>query len=216
MTNSPNRGKGKHAAWLRDHVAYTGDGCLIWPFFRAPTGYGNLGFEGKARYAHRLMCEWAHGPAPSPEHEAAHSCGNGRGGCVHPGHLSWKTKAENMQDRIAHGTMPKAWWGKRGKITYAIVQQIRDGIPYGPPLIHWLSAKFGITPSNIRHIQQGRTWRKPPKFLEPTQLDAIRAAAGQRGDRDVAAEFGVSRSTVIRIWQGKAYTRPTDTNREVL
>jgi hypothetical protein len=51
--------------------------------------------------AHRAMCRLIHGNPPTPKHQAAHSCGNGRRGCVHPGHLRWATDAENRAERRA-------------------------------------------------------------------------------------------------------------------
>lgn len=208
-TKNPHRGKGAAAKFLRDNLAYDGEDCLLWPFGRQPTGYGSLGYMGVQYYAHRFMCELVHGPAPSPEHEAAHSCGRGKQGCVDPRHLSWKTKAQNMQDKRQHGTASNSWWGRRGKLTPEIVQQIRDGIPYGPPLIHWLSAKYGITPSNIRHIQQGRTWasKHPRKFLTPEQIAIIRSPDETRNEFELAAEFGFSRSAINRVRLGKSYRR---------
>lgn len=212
MAFSPKtRGKGAAVKFLRDNLAYDGDDCLIWPFVRQPSGYGSLGYLGEQYYAHRLMCEFVHGEPPTPEHEAAHSCGRGKQGCVHPKHVSWKTKSQNMQDKRRHGTANKAWWGQRGKLTPEIVQQIRDAIPYGPPLIHWLSAKFGITPSNIRHIQQGRTWKhgaKRPTEFTPQQLDDIRTSS--RSVAELAVAYGVSRPTIYRIRDGKTFKRPED------
>src|SRR4051812_5100930 len=99
----PNKGKGEAVAWLREHALYCGDDCLIWPFSRA-RGYGNFGYLGKNIYAHRFMCELIHGPAPTPDHHAAHSCGNGHKACVNPMHITWKTSSENMRDKELHGT----------------------------------------------------------------------------------------------------------------
>src|SRR3990167_5821208 len=93
-----NYGKGKAAAWLRAHADYHGDDCLIWPFARKQDGRGQIGYEGETYGAHEFMCILVNGPAPSPIHETAHSCGNGHGGCVNPKHLSWKTPTENHID----------------------------------------------------------------------------------------------------------------------
>ena len=112
-----NKGKGHNYKWLLAHVAHSGDDCLIWPFSRNNTGYGQLGYEGKMRKAHRFMCEMAHGNPPTPDHEASHACGNGMGGCVNPRHLSWKTRSENQLDRRRHGTANTNPTGQRGKLT---------------------------------------------------------------------------------------------------
>jgi hypothetical protein len=110
-------GQGKGITFLREHVAHEGDDCLIWPLSRRANGYAVLGFEGTTYYAHRLMCELASGPAPTPDHEAAHSCGRGHEGCVNPKHLSWKTASENHLDRRRHGTHATNRTGPIGTIT---------------------------------------------------------------------------------------------------
>ncbi len=86
--------------YIETVLPYEGDDCLIWPFARTKGGYANLSGE----YVHRKICEEVRGPSPTPEHEAAHSCGKGKSGCVTKRHLSWKTRAENERDKFQHGT----------------------------------------------------------------------------------------------------------------
>jgi hypothetical protein len=91
--------------WIKAHRDYPHDEwCLIWPFSRDPrVGRGQMGDE-EDQWAHRVMCREVHGPAPSPKHQTAHSCGNGHLGCVNPRHLSWKTNSENQLERYrVHG-----------------------------------------------------------------------------------------------------------------
>lgn len=129
MTVSPRRywsskcGQGEVVNWLRDHSTYVGDDCLIFPFARSKQrGYGQFGLNGEMLYAHRFMCELANGAAPSPLHQAAHSCGKGHTGCVTPKHLSWSTNSGNQLDRRKHGTKSK---GRRQKVTPQQVKEIR-------------------------------------------------------------------------------------------
>ena len=92
-------------SWLWERRDWTGDGCLIFPFARNPsTGYAQVFYDGENVTAHRLMCSFAHGwPDPFIDRiEAAHSCGMGHEGCVHPEHLSWKLPVENRADRDRH------------------------------------------------------------------------------------------------------------------
>lgn len=81
-------------------MAYDGDECRAWPLAKDPQGYGRFG----GKHVHRRVCEEANGPAPTPKHEAAHSCGGGHLACCTKRHLSWKTPKENQADRIIHGT----------------------------------------------------------------------------------------------------------------
>lgn len=103
LNQHANNGKGKGIKWLREHVGYQGDDCLVWPFSRRKDGYGQVGVDGFVSKAHNVMCELVHGPAPSRNHMACHECGNGHLGCVHPKHVFWRTHAENMRDMVRHG-----------------------------------------------------------------------------------------------------------------
>lgn len=143
--------------WLVAHVGYAGEGCLIWPF-SAVDGYGEFGHRRKMHYAHRYMCELVHGPAPSPQHMAAHTCGNGNKGCVHPQHVQWKTWSENAYDRTAHGTQAN---GKRGKLTLEQAERIRA--LRGQKTQAEIAEMFGITRSNVGYVQRGRTHTNPFK-----------------------------------------------------
>lgn len=104
--NDPEAGRtarGEPMRWLKSQIAFDGEDCLTWPFNRNTRGYGTVGRHN----ASRVMCELVHGPAPSRSHDAAHSCGLGHKGCVHPKHLRWATKKENQADRYIHGTLSK-------------------------------------------------------------------------------------------------------------
>jgi hypothetical protein len=155
MTNSPNRGNGAGIQWIRARVGYQGDDCLIWPFHLC-NGYGTLGYLGKQYYAHRFMCELAHGAPPSPDLEAAHSCGRGHLGCTNPRHLSWKTPGENQRDRAGHGT--RNVWSWRGKITQAQADEILA--LKGKRTQAEIAEQFGISRSNVSFIHCGKAWNK--------------------------------------------------------
>lgn len=134
----------------------TGDDCLIWPYSHKGNGYGQIRRDGKTMFAHRLVCEAAHGPPPTQRHEAAHSCGNGHRGCVNPRHLSWKTPAENSADRVSHGVHNKGSHNAGAKLTEADVVKIMalNG------RIRQLDVArfFGVSPSTIRRIWLGLGW----------------------------------------------------------
>jgi hypothetical protein len=68
----------------------------------------------------------AHGEPPTARHEAAHSCGKGHLGCVHPGHLSWKTRNENRADMVRHGMLPRGTIVSTNKLTEDQVREIRS------------------------------------------------------------------------------------------
>lgn len=194
MTNNPNKGKGRAITWMRAHVDHPGGACLIWPMSRDRDGYGMFGFEGKRHKAHRWMCEAIHGPAPTPQHHAAHSCGAGHLGCVHPHHLSWKTPKQNADDMVKHG---RARFGRqpRLKITDEQVAQIRalKGAKPHPEI----AKMFGITDSHVRKIHQGITRGDPSErkhhWFTPEENAAVRQMLADRVSyKDMAARLGVS------------------------
>lgn len=154
LAGGPSRGHAKK--FLLDHVSYTGDDCVIWPFARNAKGYADINFAGmKEMLAHRVMCVLAHGEPPEPHLEAAHSCGKGTGGCINPRHLSWKTRTENISDKMAHGTQI---WGEKvhfAKLTFA--QALRAKYTKEPP--EKLASQFGVLPETIEKIRAGITWK---------------------------------------------------------
>lgn len=137
--------------WLIQRIGHTGDDCVIWPFACCTPGYGTFQYRKKKHMAHRWMCEQTNGPAPENQH-AAHSCGNRR--CVNPKHVSWKTQSDNQLDRRGHGTNNKT----RMKITAIQADQIRK--LKGIETSIQTAARYGVTESNVRLIQDGKTWGK--------------------------------------------------------
>lgn len=158
--------KGRNYEWLIARVGYDGDDCLIWPFGKT-NGYGVLG----AGYAHRIMCALVNGPAPSPNHEAAHSCGRGHEACVHPKHVRWKTKSENQLDRTAHGT--RNTWAARGKLTPEEAEQIR--LLKGVKPQREIAAMFNTSRSNVSFIHCGKAWNGPRRGYHKTKNGKYRA-----------------------------------------
>ncbi len=112
-----NKGKSAVLDFLRSYIGYTGDDCVLWPYSHNGTGYGHFHTSKIRGYAHRLMCEWTHGPAPSPEHEAAHSCG--KRPCINPNHLSWKTPSGNQMDSVEQGTH----YSKPGRLRFKLTEE---------------------------------------------------------------------------------------------
>lgn len=144
MGMAPNKGKGEAHRWICEHVTHAGDDCLIWPFKSNQTGYAYFQHLGLRYRAHRYMCQLAHGEPPSPNHQAAHSCGNGRRGCMNPRHLSWKTNGENQLDRREHGTAQRG-----AKLTVeqvTIIRSLKGVVPQTS-----LAKLCGVTHSTIQY-----------------------------------------------------------------
>jgi hypothetical protein len=151
-----NKGNGAGITFLRNLISHDGDECVKWPLSDDGRGYGIVGFNGARLKAHRVMCELVHGPAPTPQHHAAHSCGNGHLGCVNPRHLSWKTPVENMADSVEHGT---ARFGKGRQRVKLTVEQVREIMALkGVRSQIEIGERFGVSWRHIGKIHRGVTW----------------------------------------------------------
>lgn len=183
--------------WIRGNWDYPHDWCcLIWPFARKGGGYASVGGDGIL--VHRLICEHRHGPAPTPEHHAAHSCGRGHDGCVNQWHLNWRTPTENQLERFQqHGLAP------RNKLTATQAAEIRA--LQGLETADETAVRFGISESNVRLIWAGKTWRgaAPNRVFSREEVSLIRSR--HKSAVKLAEEFGVGRSIIERIRAGKTY-----------
>ena len=139
--------------WIDCHVNYEGDECLAWPFSCLPDGRAQM---SGARYAARVMCERAHGPAPTKKHQAAHSCGRGNMGCVSPQHVRWATPKQNCDDRKMHGTHPAKARNPMARLSQDQVDAIRGN--RGKVLQRELGKIYGISQSAVSLIQSGKAW----------------------------------------------------------
>lgn len=190
--------------WIRAYLDHPYDWCLIWPFSRSQTGYAMVGADSVR--VHRVMCEHRNGPAPTPEHYAAHSCDRGHEGCVNQLHLSWKTPSENQYDRFKNGEIVP-----QRKLTVADAQEIRNVKGLEPILD--TATRFGVSESNVRLIQAGKTWRKDRKdrhIFTRNEILRIRSASQADGvTKAFAKEFGVSLPCIQRIRNGTFYKHVT-------
>lgn len=146
--------RGEKLEWLRSHVAFDGPNCLIFPFTKER--YGKINVDGRQTTASRMMCTLAHGEPPTPDHEAAHLCGNGHIACVHPRHLEWKTPVENQADRVAHDTHVRGERCKTSKLKVGQVRVIRS--LQGKETSGQVAKRFDVNKSAIKAIWTRRTW----------------------------------------------------------
>lgn len=136
------------------------EACLIWPFPRKRNPKQervSVNVDGKTRFASRHICQLAHGDPPTPDHVAAHSCGNGHLDCMNASHLRWATSKENSDDRIIHGTMIYGEDCIGAKLTECDVREIRHLIDRGDTITS-IAEKYFVTWGCIYHIKIRRTW----------------------------------------------------------
>jgi hypothetical protein len=203
VTTTPDSpGNSPLMAWIRDHLAYPHDYCLLWPFARSGSGYGCFAREGKYTYAHRYICELVHG-APPEGYQAAHSCGRGHEGCVNPRHLSWKSPRDNQLER-----RPRQG---RTKLRPEQVEEIRRVATLESP--QDTAARFDVSEAAIRQIQSGKTWRQDRRGIRTFTDDEVRTIRSLEGKRTATAigqDYGVDINVIRRIQQRKSYAYVPD------
>ena len=148
--------------WLEAHISYTGDGCLTHPFPVNKDGRGRVAVNGKRMYMATYMCELVNGPKILPEHEAAHSCGNGHKACVHPKHLRWATRLENSQDSFIHCTKPVGSSVTTAKLTEENVSAIRVRLKElicRKNRVPVIAKEFGVSITTIKYIKDKKSWK---------------------------------------------------------
>ena len=141
--------------WLQEHVRHSGEPCLIWPFSRNKIGYARAHYPGSRieTLASRIMCEMVNGPPPSDGYQAAHSCGRGRDGCVHPKHLRWATVSENAREAFVHGTNGYGTKAHSAKLTKRQVVEIRkraNTVSHSD-----LAREFGVSRMTVTNAARG-------------------------------------------------------------
>ncbi len=126
--------------------------CVTWPFSRDRKGYGKIWWEGRCVGAHTIVCAQKHGPRPSEEHHAAHTCNQGHSGCVNPEHLLWKHRRLNLSlDKLSAGTTRPGEKHPSAKLSDADVNHILTCGERGIDL----AAKFNVAQSTISMIRRG-------------------------------------------------------------
>lgn len=197
--------------WIHENVSHNGKDCLIWPFARhSQTGYPtSITFEGRRTSPNRIMCQLKRGKPPTAKHDAAHSCGKGSTGCIHPQHMSWKTSKENHADKILHGTTNRGERSPMAKISNRDVVAIRHDRRSDEAV----GKAFGITRREVRKIRQGVRWShiplepgyRPKDFREQKVSDAqVRAIyADPRHPTEIAVDYGVTRHYVADVKRGR-------------
>jgi hypothetical protein len=137
-------------------LQYEGDECLIWPFPVGKDGYARMRYNGKSVVVSRLLCEDVNGTPPTSKHDAAHSCGKGHEGCVTKGHLSWKTRAENLADKLIHGTYTRGEEHPSSRLTEAEAMEILS--LKGRESQQAIANRYGVAQGTVSRIHRGEGW----------------------------------------------------------
>jgi hypothetical protein len=140
-------------------LKHESDECLPWPFTKNPAGYGTMHLDGdNSTIVSRFVCEKVNGPPPTPQHQAAHSCGKGHEACVNPRHLSWKTRKENTADAFTHGTFAIGERHPNTSLTQKDSDEIRE--LKGKFSLKEIAEIYSVSLSTISNIHTGKTWKR--------------------------------------------------------
>jgi hypothetical protein len=119
-------------------------------------GYGQVGFEGRVQYVHRLVYAWANAENPGALH-VCHSCDNPR--CCNPAHLFLGTHQENHADKARKGRTGKekrsGELNTKSKLTNAAVREILTSTATGGAL----ARKFGVSRALVNMVRRREIWR---------------------------------------------------------
>ena len=141
-------------------------GCWPWIGSKNRQGYGKLACVSFGRHkfmAHRVSYLLFVGPIPRGL-QVLHHCDNPS--CVNPQHLFVGTQKDNMADCHRKGRERKAASGEQcswAKLTWDDVFKIRQLYAEERITQEALAKAFGISPSQVRNIVKGISWKVRPE-----------------------------------------------------
>lgn len=119
-------------------------------------GYLQISVGGRSSQrsvrTHVMVCTAFHGPRPAGQ-EVRHLNGNRQDNRAD--NLVWGTRAQNMEDARAHGTLTRGSASPRTDLTDDDVRHIRSSSRTGREL----AAYHGVSPMTISRVINRKTWR---------------------------------------------------------
>lgn len=166
------------------------------------------------QYVHRLVLTTFVGPCPSGM-EACHFPDRTRTN-NRLNNLRWDTVKENSNDASIHGTIANGSANGSAVLTEEIVKNARERYDHHNVSMAMLADELGVDVITVFDFIKGRTWNHaggpirrekiPQKKLTKVVALAIRERYSSIQDRHaVAAEFGISESTVRDIVKGRTW-----------
>ena len=190
-------------------------GCWLWERAVDKDGYGAARHDGRGIRAHRMSYLVHTGPIP-PGMLVCHRCDVPA--CVNPDHLVLGTPADNMADRGTRGrtSKPKGERNHRALFNEEDVRRI-----FAEAGTHAaIARRLGVSSTCVRLIKTGHSWRHLGLLPQPAKLgrnrrgeemthaklteqQAVAIFHDTRPQKAIARDYGVSRSTVSLIKQGR-------------
>lgn len=134
----------RNPEYVKKHetLMHEGTSCMEWMAARV-TGYGQMTMFGRTVKPHVIACTINNNYVRLKGLDAAHQCNFPY--CVEPTHLKFETRAENVFDRIEHGTHAK-------KFTFEQITEMREEYKRGGVTYHDLAQKYNMNVQYVRAI----------------------------------------------------------------
>jgi HNH endonuclease len=131
------------------------DECWEWQAAIMPRGYGQLEFEDKHTYAHRVAWILTYGEIPEGL-KVLHRCDNPP--CCNPCHLFLGTSKDNSLDASSKGRIAHGARHGQSKLNDDSVREIRRLYDSGVAQVE-IGRVLGISSNTLWHVVHRRTWR---------------------------------------------------------
>lgn len=137
------------AAWLKEHVTFSGDECLFFPAMVAGR-IERVKYNFREQAAARAMLLMTQGLPKDKAALATHKCGNGHLSCVNPAHLKWGSASDNRNDAVVHNGPSEFIAGMDPAVVREIYEDRR--------LVKVLAHEYQIPASVVSGIKSGAFW----------------------------------------------------------
>lgn len=191
-------------------------GCGLWEGATTRSGHPQISVGNRIVRAHRVAWELAHGTIPDGLC-VCHKCDTPQ--CVNPDHLFLGTVGDNTRDMVrkGRGVAPEGERNGNARLTIAAVRLVLDAS--GPAQA--IATRLGLSPSTVRDIRIGRTWRSVPgtrssradrngnarlQWADVHRIRAMCASDSTLTSAAVGRLFGVGRMAIQRIRDGVTWT----------